>query len=581
VPAAAPAASSADEEAFQAGEAAFRAGDTRAAEGHYRRAVELNPTHVEALLQLARVVSWHERLEESISIYERALEVDPGNLRGRLGLAVVESWTADFRRATEIYEGILSEHPGHREATLGLARTRAWAGDTSTAAGLYQDLLRADPRDIEARNGLAQALSWQGRLDQALALYDESLAQEPDNAEALAGRARILLWQGRSPQAWEAAGEAAKIHSEHREVIKVQEAIEERFASEVNASAGVMHDSDKNAIDTQNVVFSLTPAPPVSLAFSYTRFDASQPCGGMLYASSPCDRVFNDPVTGPEQAFPDKRLASRLETIRGLGSLRVGPDLSLSASAGLERIDRERGDISLQGTASAGADYRLNDDWSFSGSLSRETFAATALTLDRSVGIAAATASASWTPLGVLGTRLTMQRADFNDGNDRNLLAGYARWTLPPRRPHVALTWNGRYLTYGDPEAGRDNGYFAPDTFEAFIGGVEVGDRIGNKIGWSATGTLGLQWVRPDADSGRNKDTVRGYYLTASYDIGSRVTLEAWLGRTNLALQGPTGFTSMESGVRLKWKTGWLAPGLRTTSPSSPPSGVDGGGGPK
>ncbi len=569
----------AGEEAFQAGEAAFRAGDTRAAEAHYRRAVEENPAHVEAMLALAKVVSWHDRLEESISIYERALEVDPGNLKGRLGLAIVEAWTADFRRATSLYEGILAEHPGHREATLGLARTRAWAGDTTGAIDLYWELLDEDAGDVEARNGLAQALSWQGRLDEALALYDETLARHPDDAEALAGRARILLWQGRSPQAWEAAGEAAKVHPGHREVVKIREAIEERFASEVSASAGVMHDSDKNAIDTQSAVFTLTPGPPAALAFSYTRFDASQPCGAALFASSPCDRT--DPNSSvPAQAFPNKRLASRLETFRAQSSLRVRPDLSLSAGAGLERIDRERDEASLKGTASVGIDYRLDDDWSFSGSLSRETFAATALTLDRGVGLAAATASAAWTPTGAVGTRFTVQRADFSDGNDRDLLAAYARWSLAiARRPRVALTANGRYLAYGEPEAGRENGYFAPDRFEAIVGGVELSDRIGRRIGWSASGTLGKQRVRALDGGDSASDTVRGYYLTASYDFGARVSLEGWVGRTNLALQGPTGFTSMESGVRLKWKTGWLAPGLRGGGPSAPPAGAEEGGG--
>ncbi|HXI02408.1 MAG TPA: hypothetical protein VNI57_04455, partial [Candidatus Saccharimonadales bacterium] len=211
--------------------------------------------------------------------------------------------------------------------------------------------------------------------------------------------------------------------------------------------------------------------------------------------------------------------------------------------------------------ASAGADWRLNDRWTLSGSLSRETYVATARTLERGVGLAAATATAGWTPLSSLGTRLSVQRMETSDGNGRDLLSGYARWTLPVNRPRLALSWNGRYLSYDDPQIGREDGYFAPDFFVANVAGFEISDTLRGRVGLSAEGTLGLQEVRVLPGSERTNDTVRGWYLRASWAIGSRVSLEAWLGRTNLALQGPAGFGSVESGIRLRWKTGWPSHG--------------------
>lgn len=550
------------ESLFQQGESAFRDGDTRTAERKYREVLEIDPHHLPSLLRLAVVVSWTDRLEESIGIYEHALEIDPGNLRGRLGLAKVESWTGDFDRAIALYEGVLQDQPGHREATLGLARTLSWADQPARARVLYGELLERDPADIEARNGLARTLSYQGRLDQALALYQESLRQEPGNAEALAGRARVYWWQGRSSQAWEALDGASRVSPRHREVLELREALEDSFASSLRVRAGVLVDSDDNVIDTQQATFTFFPALNTSVSAIYSRFDATQPCGvfGGHPASPPCD--------DPANAGHSNELATRLETVKGQATWRWKPDLVLSGGVGVERIDRERAANSSTGTASAGVHWRMSDQWSFSGSLARETFAATALTLDRGVGLAAATATGAWNPLPRLGARFTVQHADLSDGNGRNLLAAFARWNVPVARPRVTLTGFSRYLSYDEPGSIRNpgpgvaNGYFSPDHFWANIAGCEVGDRIGNRFDWSVQGSLGYQHVRVRNDSDLNTDTVRGYRLRASYVVSARVSLEAWMGRTNLALQGPTGFTSTESGVALRWKTGWPVPGF-------------------
>jgi tetratricopeptide (TPR) repeat protein len=547
------------DEAFRSGEAAFREGNTRAAETSYREALAIDPHHLGSLLQLALVVSWHDRLEESIVIYERALAVDPGNLRGRLGLARVESWTGDFDRAVSLYEGVLEEHPGHREATLGLARTLSWSDQSPRARAIYGGLLEADPSDSEVRNGLARTLSFEGHLDEALVLYQQSIEQDPGDVEALAGRARVYLWQGRSPQAWEAFNAAARVSPENREILELGDALDDSFASSLRLRAGVLVDSDDNVIDTQQALFTFTPALPVTLGVSYTRFDATQPCN-RSDASPPCD--------APASLGNSNELAARLETIAVRAGWRWKPDLVLSGSAGIDRIDRERAGESTIGTASAGADWRMNDRWSFSGALARETYAATALTLDRGIGQASLTGTAAWVPAPRLGARFTLQRAGLSDGNGRNLAAGFLRWSVPLARPRVALTGFARYMTHddagsiGQPGPGSENGYFSPDLFWANIAGCEVSDRIGSRFGWSVQGTLGLQYARVRDDSELSSDTVRGYNLRASYDLGPRVSIEGWFGRTNLALQGPTGYTSTESGVALRWRTGWPKPGV-------------------
>ncbi len=532
------------EEAFVAGERAFTEDRIAEAEARYREALERDPVHLRALIRLATVVSWDNRLEESIALFERARAIDPGNRQARLGLARVSSWAEKYPQAIVIYEKLLEENPRDREAALGLARTHAWAGHSDEARSVYRDLLSREPGDVEARLGLAQVLSWEGELDAALGLYEEALEIAPKNEEALRGRAQVLLWQGRLPQAWEAVGEALEANPRDRGSIDLERSVRQGLAPTLTASAGTIHDSDRNAIDTQHAGWSYAPTLRTTLGFAYDRFDASRPRDGA------------------------PTFAARLESLVARGSWRAAGDLDLSGSAGLERISRgecaellppEDCDSTTHATVSAGADYRLDDRWSFSGSLLRQTFAATSESLIADVGISAGTVAASFVPLPRVSTRLTMQRANLTDGVQRDLAIGYARWAVPVRRPRLGLSWLGRTYSCDDGEE-RDGGtgYFCPDSYASSVAGLDITDRIGPRFQWSVQGTLGVQRVHPHGGE-RSSDTASGYFVRASYDFGRGLVAEAYFGSTNLALAAGSGYDWTESGVRIRWRFDRLA----------------------
>jgi len=510
---------------YRYGEEALSRGNNEEAERYFRQALSLDENHLPSLIKLGTVVSWTDRLPEAIAWYERALKLDPGNVEARLGLARTLSWNGQHARAIDIFEGLRRENPGNREAALGLARTLAWSGRGREAREIYLQELSDDQRDFEARNGLAASLSWDGRLDDALALYEETLTLNPGNRDAMAGRARVLYWQGRSPKAWDAVGEALGAHPGEREAVKLERTMREGMAPTFDASAGVTHDSDHNAINLQHAGWTYGPSPAASLGVSINRFEASQPSAG-------------------------GRLDETMITPRVFGTWKAATDLGLSGSVGFDRVEGESTTTRLN--ASAGADYRLDDHWSFAGSLSRAVLAATARSLESGVVASTASLTAGFTPIARLGTRLTFQRDNFSDMNHRNLLSAYARWAIPIGRPRIGVAWSMRDLAC---EA-RGTGYFCPDAYLSNVGILDIGDRIGKRFGWSATGSLGLQRVRVNPGDGANTDTVRGYHVTAGWDIEPGLTLEAYAGRTNLALAMGSGFASTEAGVRLRWRIG-------------------------
>ncbi|MBI3449186.1 MAG: tetratricopeptide repeat protein, partial [Acidobacteria bacterium] len=403
---------------YAAGEIAFRQGDNTAAEAHFRKAIEADPDNLRALVKLATVVSYSDRLAEAVDLYDRALKIDPGSADARSGLARTLSWKGDYDRAIEIYRGLLAESPDSRDASLGLARTLAWTGRTAESRDAYLGILAANPQDVEARNGLAASLSWAGHLDDALALYDETLTIAPDNKDALAGRARVLQWQGRPRPAARAAAAALRAHPDDREAQKVDASIRDGLATVVDGAVGFVHDTDRNEINTEHAGATLSPSPSLTVGGSLDRFGARGP--------------------GASSGLIDESLLSPRASL----TYRFDGGLALSGAAGADRVDGAESTTHFAG--SAGAAYRIDDHWSISGAASKGVFAATARSLLADVEIRSLSATAALTPIPSIGVRVTAESDTFTDENARRLLACYARWALPLRRPRVGVSWSVR-----------------------------------------------------------------------------------------------------------------------------------------
>ena len=156
------------------------AGDQRAAEGHFRRAIELKPGFIEAHYNLANSLAR--------TAMERAMAGDSA------GAAVA----AD--EAVREYRTTMRLEPTHARSRYNLGALLARAGnDRSEAAALFAEAVRLDPDFVDARVALATSLAEQGRLPEAAEQVGEALTREPSNARAarLAQRLGMLPPPGR------------------------------------------------------------------------------------------------------------------------------------------------------------------------------------------------------------------------------------------------------------------------------------------------------------------------------------------------------------------------------------------------
>lgn len=111
----------------------------------YRRALELDPGHVDARINLGRLHHEDGQLGEARQAYERALEVRPDHPTAAYNLGVVLEDLGRPDDAVEAYQRAIASDAGLADAYYNLARLYEQAGDRAAAIRhlkSYNELVR-------------------------------------------------------------------------------------------------------------------------------------------------------------------------------------------------------------------------------------------------------------------------------------------------------------------------------------------------------------------------------------------------------------------------------------------------------
>jgi len=87
----------------------------------YRRALEIDPRLVPALINLANIHYTEDRLIEAMALYERAIVLEPDVFEGYFNLGNIHHDLGRYRAAEEYYLHALAVNPRYAEAHLYLA----------------------------------------------------------------------------------------------------------------------------------------------------------------------------------------------------------------------------------------------------------------------------------------------------------------------------------------------------------------------------------------------------------------------------------------------------------------------------
>jgi protein O-mannosyl-transferase len=184
---------------------------------YYERALSLKPDIPEALVDLANVLREQGRIQEAIARSERALELKPFYAEGYNCLALCVAQSGNLEGAIKWYLQALELKPDFPEADYNLANALFLLGRENEAIARYRKALQLSPTLAEAHNGLGTALAKEGRIDESADEYRLALTSRPDFAEAAYNLGNLLLQTGRLIDAIAAYKEALRSRPEFSE----------------------------------------------------------------------------------------------------------------------------------------------------------------------------------------------------------------------------------------------------------------------------------------------------------------------------------------------------------------------------
>ena len=230
---------------FQEGFAAHQRGELARAQAIYRKVLELQPGHFDALYLSGVIAAQTNVPQQAVELIGRALEINPDNAAAHytlgnvlLALKKFDDALASFDRSIQLNPGEAWAHLNRGNALKDLARPeealssydQAIRLNPALAAGYlnrgnillglnqfnsalesFGQAIRLDPGSAESYYNLANALSGQRRLSEAIENFDRAIALKPDHAIAYVNRGLALTELGQLDDALASYNEAIRL----------------------------------------------------------------------------------------------------------------------------------------------------------------------------------------------------------------------------------------------------------------------------------------------------------------------------------------------------------------------------------
>jgi tetratricopeptide (TPR) repeat protein len=111
----------------------------------YRRALELDPSMVPALINLANIHYARDESAEAQALYERAIAIDPDVFEAHFNLGNIHHDRGRYAEATACYRDALHLHPAYAEAHFYMAVTLEKRGRSAEARAHWRAYQRLAP----------------------------------------------------------------------------------------------------------------------------------------------------------------------------------------------------------------------------------------------------------------------------------------------------------------------------------------------------------------------------------------------------------------------------------------------------
>ena len=171
------------------------AGRWEEAEHLYREVVRNNPTNVDALRLLGRLVLQSERIYEAERLFRRAIANAPDFVMAQLDLGRALKEQGRMEEAIDQFRLVIDLEPENVPAYYQMASSLTITAQTYEAIDVYQKVLELSPKHASAMLGLGHVLKTVGRQDEAIAAYRDCIRHRPLNGETWWSIANLKTYQ--------------------------------------------------------------------------------------------------------------------------------------------------------------------------------------------------------------------------------------------------------------------------------------------------------------------------------------------------------------------------------------------------
>ncbi len=199
---------------LQVGLRAHQAGQLPGAEAAYRKILNADPEHPEALGLLGAIALARSHHEAAVELISAAIAVKPDFTEAYINLGTALMAMARFEEALASIEQALTLDPNSAEAHSNKGMTLIKLDRTDEAVASYRRAIEIRPDYAEAHTNLGNALKETGRLDDAAASHRKVIALNPDYAEAHNNLGGVLMAQKRPDEAVTHYRKAASLRPE-------------------------------------------------------------------------------------------------------------------------------------------------------------------------------------------------------------------------------------------------------------------------------------------------------------------------------------------------------------------------------
>jgi len=184
----------------------------------FQKAIQLNPNHANAFINLGNVLMKQKKIDEAISCYQTALGIDSGNAEAITNMGNAYRVQDNLDLAISCFQHALELKPDIAETYNSMGHVFKDQDNYEQAILCFQKALRLEPTFADAYVGLAYVYEEQDNLEHADACFQKALELDPDCAGAHFGIGGIYYKNGNLEKAISCCKKALIIDPDDAEV---------------------------------------------------------------------------------------------------------------------------------------------------------------------------------------------------------------------------------------------------------------------------------------------------------------------------------------------------------------------------